>query len=71
MSTPLELVGAMSPVLPPDSRRIPGIGNISGIESGEPSTDGLAKRLNFKTSMNVRETIEFQEPRSKQVPRPQ
>ena len=37
-------------------------GNFSGFESGEPSADGLAKRLNFKPAMNFRETIELQQP---------
>ena len=55
----------------PDPRRFPRFRNFSGLESGEPSTHGLAKRLNFKPAMNFRETIEFQQPRLKQVSRPE
>ena len=55
----------------PDSRGFLALGNFSGLESGEPSADGLAQRLNFKPAMNFREAIEFQEPCLKQVSRPQ
>jgi hypothetical protein len=64
-------MGAPVPVMAPDTWGFPGFGNFSGVESGEPSADGLAKRLNFKPAMDFRETIEFQDPRLKQVPRPQ
>jgi hypothetical protein len=70
-STPLELMGAPGPFLASDSRWFPGFGNFSSIKSGEPSADSLAKRLNFKPAMVFREAIEFQEPRSKQISRPQ
>src|SRR5512135_791024 len=63
----------VKPVLlqPPDLRDFYAFGDFSGVESGEPSADGLAKRFNFKPAMIFGETIEFQEPCLKQVPRPQ
>jgi len=63
-------MGGPVSVMAPDSWGFPGIGNFSGTEIDEPSTDGLAQRLNFKPAMNFRETIEFQEPCLKQVSRP-
>ena len=55
----------------PDSRRLPRIWNSTCLESVEPSSDGLPKRLNFEPAMNFRETVELEEPCLKQVPRPQ
>jgi hypothetical protein len=55
-------MGALGSVMAPDSWSFPAFGNFSGVESGEPSADGFAKRLNFKPAMIFRESIEFQEP---------
>jgi len=43
-----------------DSRRLPGMRIFSGVENGEPSPDGLTKRLDFQPAMDFREMIEFQ-----------
>jgi hypothetical protein len=64
-------MGALAPVTALDSWRFPGSGNFSGLKSGEPTADSLAKRLNFKPAMVFRETIEFQQPGSKQISRSQ
>ena len=47
----------------PDPRRLAGLGNTTGVQSADPSADGLAKLFNFKPAVVPRETIEFQEPR--------
>jgi hypothetical protein len=55
----------------PDLRGFLALVNFSGVESGYPAADGFAKRLNFKSAMNFRETIELHQPRLQQVSRSQ
>jgi len=56
---PLDLTRAALSFMARDSRGLPGMRIFSGVKRGEPSTDGLAERLNLQPAVDFGETIEL------------